>query len=442
MADEKRRSVLGVVFLTVFLDMVGFSVIFPLFPSMLEHYLEVEGEASLVGDLRRWLAGFADSDWAVIALFGGVLGSLYSLLQFLFAPVWGALSDRRGRRSILLLTLGGTALSYLVWILAGSFFLLVVARLLGGVMAGNLSLASAAIADTHEGKDRAKGMGMMGAGIGLGFVFGPALGGLTAGWSRGLDWEAYGHLGLNPFSGCAALALALSLINWAWAARRFPETLPEERRGVREERARARTPFRALHEIDRPGVRPACVAYFLYLAAFGAMEFTLVFLARERLEFTELQNAWMFVFIGFVIAFVQGGLVRRLVPKLGEVRLAALGMALTVPGFVVVGAAHDVPRLYQGLALLAVGSAFVMPSLSSLVSRYSPAERQGLALGIFRSMGSLARALGPIAGGLLYFRLGGWGPYYVGAVVALVPLLMALRLPAPPPDQEGKPPAR
>jgi len=198
MPDQKRRSVMGVVFLTVFLDMVGFSIIFPLFPSILDHYLAVEGEASLVGDLQRWLQGFADSDWAVIALFGGVLGSLYSFLQFLFAPVWGALSDRHGRRPVLLLTLGGTALSYLVWILAGGFALLVVARLLGGVMAGNLSLASAAIADTHEGKDRAKGMGMMGAGIGLGFVLGPAIGGLTAEWSRGLDWAAYSDLGLNP----------------------------------------------------------------------------------------------------------------------------------------------------------------------------------------------------------------------------------------------------
>jgi MFS family permease len=442
MPDQKRRSVMGVVFLTVFLDMVGFSIIFPLFPSILDHYLAVEGEASLVGDLQRWLQGFADSDWAVIALFGGVLGSLYSFLQFLFAPVWGALSDRHGRRPVLLLTLGGTALSYLVWILAGGFALLVVARLLGGVMAGNLSLASAAIADTHEGKDRAKGMGMMGAGIGLGFVLGPAIGGLTAEWSRGLDWAAYSDLGLNPFSGCAALALALSLVNWVWAARRFSETLPEERRGVQAERASARHPFRALGDIDRPGVRTACVAYFLYLTAFGAMEFTLVFLAHERLGFTELQNAWMFVFIGFVIAFVQGGLVRRLVPRFGERCLAGIGMALTVPGFVLVGAAHTEGRLYQGLALLALGSAFVMPCMSSLVSRYSPAERQGLTLGIFRSMGSLARAIGPIVGGLLYFELGGWGPYYVGAVVAVIPLGLALRLPPPPEDQAAAPAAR
>jgi MFS family permease len=437
MPDRKRRSVLGIVFLTVFLDMVGFSIIFPLFPGMLEHYLALEGEGSLIAGLQQALSGLADSDWAVVTLFGGVLGSLYSLLQFLFAPVWGALSDRHGRRPVLLITLTGTTLSYLVWIMAGNFALLIVARLVGGIMAGNLSTASAAIADTHSGSERAKGMGMMGAGIGLGFVIGPAIGGLLARWSGGLDWAAHSSFGLNPFSGCAAVALGLSLLNLVWAARRFPETLPPEKRGVSEVRASARHPFRTLTTIDRPGVRATSVAYFVYFAAFGAMEFTLVFLAHERLGFDERDNALMFVFIGLTIAVVQGGLVRRLAPRHGERRLAALGMALTVPGFVLVGSAECVPMLYGGLACLAVGSAFVMPCMSALVSRYSPAERQGLAMGVFRSLGSLARAIGPIAGGLLYWKLGGYGPYYVGAAVAVIPLWMALRLPAPPEDPPG-----
>ena len=131
-------------------------------------------------------------------------------------------------------------------------------------------------------------------------------------------------------------ALLLATLNWAWAARRFGETLPPERRGGAAEGARSRQPFRALKEIDQPGVRTTCTAYFVYLIAFGAMEFTLVFLARERLGFDEKQNGMMFVFIGLVIAFVQGGLVRRLAPRFGEHKLAVGGMALTVPGFVLV----------------------------------------------------------------------------------------------------------
>lgn len=443
MTEERRRSVLGVVFLTVFLDMVGFSVIFPLFPAMLDHYLALEGEASLVGRLRDALRGLAANEMAVVTLFGGVLGSLYSALQFLCAPLWGALSDRHGRRPILLVTLAGTLLSYALWIVSGTFALLVVARLVGGIMAGNLSTASAAVADTHAGPERAKGMGTMGAGIGLGFVVGPAIGGLAAGWSRELDWAAGAHLGLNPFSGCAAAAGLLALLNLVLAWRRFPETLPRERRGTTASE-RTLHPFRALRAIDRPGVARTCVAYFLYFGAFGAMEFTLTFLAVDRLGFSERDNAWMFVFVGLVIAFVQGGVVRRLVPRVGERRLALAGIALTVPGYVIVGAAGTTATLYAGLAFLALGSAFVMPSLSALVSRYSPEDRQGLALGVFRSLGSLARAIGPIAGGLLYWRLGSFGPYYVGAALTLVPLVLARRLPpvpdSPDPGGQARPP--
>jgi len=297
-------------------------------------------------------------------------------------------------------------------------------------MAGNISIASAAVADTPPGAPRAQRMGVLGAGIGLGFVVGPALGGLAAGWSRSLDWSALGP-GLNPFSGCAALALLLSLVNLAWAARRFPET-NTNREALPPAPHIKRHPLRSLRAIDRPGVRRASGSYFLYQIAFAAMEFTLVFLAVERLGYSERQNAWMFVFVGLLMVAVQGGAIRHLVPRLGERRLGLAGMALTPPGLLLVGAAGSSLTLYLGLTLLALGSALVMPCYSSLVSRYCPEERQGLALGIFRSLGSAARAVGPLLGGILYWRFGSWGPYYVGAVVILVPLALSLGLPPVP----------
>ena len=202
---------MGLVFLTVFLDMVGFSVIFPLFPQMLDWYVAEEGPESFVGRLAAWLETLVEDRFAVIVLFGGLLGSLYSGLQFIFAPIWGGLSDRRGRRSILLFTLTGTALSYVVWFFAGSFALLIAARLTGGIMAGNISIASAAVADTHKKADRAKGMGILGAGIGLGFVVGPALGGLASGWD--LTASLPDTPGVNPFSGAALIAFGLALLN-------------------------------------------------------------------------------------------------------------------------------------------------------------------------------------------------------------------------------------
>ncbi len=429
----KRKSILSVAFLTVFLDMVGFSVIFPLFPSLLEHYFELEGPDGLVGQLRSALGTMAEGEWAVTTLFGGLLGSLYAVLQFLAAPIWGAASDRHGRRKILLLTLAGTALSYVGWVFAGSFALLVLARAVGGIMAGNISTVSAAIADTHSGPERAKGMGMLGAGIGLGFVVGPAIGGLLADWSAGLQWNGSGW-GLNPFSGCAAVALVLALFNLVFALRSFPETHPAEARQGRsrgEEGGRTLHPFAALKQLDVPGMRRANRSYFLYSVAFAAMEFTLPFLVADRFGFGPMSIAKMFVFIGLTLALVQGGLVRRLVPRLGEVRLTALGMGLTIPALVMVGLTHSVFWLYVGLGLLAAGSAAVMPSLSALVSRYCPPDRQGVAMGIFRSMGSLARALGPILGGLVYWKLGDQVPYPLAAAFILLPLLIARTLPQP-----------
>ena len=441
MAD-RSRSVLGLVFLTVFLDIVGFSIIFPLFPGMLDYYFTAEGAESLIGRLVSGLQEFAGEDRnAVQTLFGGLLGSVYGLLQFVFATFWGGLSDRVGRRPVLLLTLSGTVLAYVLWSLAASFWVLVVARVLGGAMAGNISTASAAVADTTSGQDRAKGMGIVGMAIGLGFILGPALGAIFVGFSMpsnasaGLQaGETLRTFGLNPFSGAALASCALAILNLVLVAKRFPETLPPERRGTVQS-ARSLNPFARLRSLAFPGVVRTNFVYFLYLTAFAAIEFTLTFLAAGRLGYGHKELAWMFVFVGFVIAFVQGGLVRRMAPKYGEARLARFGLALTLPGFVLIGAASSSGMLYAGLGCMAVGSAFVMPCLSALVSRYCPADRQGLALGTFRSMGSLSRAVGPILGSLLYWRFGSASPYWIGAGFLLIPFGLALTLPTVPENE-------
>lgn len=428
---SEGRGTLGQVFLIVFLDMIGFSILFPLFPAMLDFYVENEGPNSAIGELAGWLGDrTGDERAAVIALFGGILGSIYSLLQFVFAPIWGGLSDRIGRRPTLLVTLAGTAAGYLMWLFAGTFALLVVSRLIGGIAAGNISTASAVIADTTSGKDRAKGMGILGAGIGLGFIFGPAIGGLAS----LIDLEAsLGWPGLTPFSAAAAIALVLAVLNLLWVGAKFKESHPVEKRGAGADRSWA--PFAKLRSLGIPGVGLANWTYFLYLIAFSAMEFTLTFLAADRFGYGPGQLAWMFVFIGLTIALIQGGVVRRMVPKKGEKRVALYGLALLLPGLVLVGVAMSVPLLYVGLGLMAVGSALAMPTLGALVSRYAPAESQGLVLGSFRSAGALARAVGPVLGGLLYWKFGAASPYLAGAAFLLIPLLLALKLP-PLPESE------
>jgi len=434
-APEPRRASLGVLFLTVFVDLVGFSIIFPLFPDMLDHYVEADGTESLIGKLAAWLGEFVshpDADRQQLyttALFGGILGSIYSTLQFVFAPLWGRISDRTGRRPILLISISGLALAYLVWVFSGSFVLLVLSRVVAGIMGGNISVATAAVADITEEKDRAKGMGMIGAAFGLGFILGPAIGALLS----NIDLTGAGGLpGLNPYSAPALAAMGLSIWNLVWVSMRLPETLPPEKRGLGSTHTRSFNPVRLLSGHNLPaGVSGTNLVFFLFQTAFAGMEFTLVFLAKERLNYTQQDMMWIFIFIGLLIALVQGGIVRRLAPKLGERRLIRTGLAMVLPGLVIVGAATSTVPFYCGLALLAIGSALVSPCLSALVSLYTPADRQGEVLGVFRSLGALSRAIAPIIAGLVFWKLGSQWPYYGSAVVMLAPLVLSTRLPQP-----------
>lgn len=427
---SRNRTGLGVILLTIFLDLVGFSIIFPLYPAMLTYYLEKDGDAGLLGSLvsvlqRAAASSGADAEFYTIVLFGGVLGSLYSVLQFVAAPLWGSLSDRLGRRNVLVVTVAGTALSYLLWFFSGSFALLLVSRLLGGLMAGNLSVATAAIADVTEAKDRAKGMGLVGAAFGMGFIFGPAIGGGLS----GVDLSGVVPLpGVNPFSMAALGAFVLAAINLVWVVLRFAETLDDERLG-KAKSGRPINPLKLFSPLPYAGVTRTNLVYFLFILGFSGMEFTLVFLARDRFAYTPMQNTGLFLFTGVLIALVQGGVVRRLAPKLGEKKLTLLGFLLLEPGLVLVGLAGSEAMLYGGLALLAIGSAFATPALSALVSLYAPDERQGEALGVFRSLGSLARAVGPLAAAVLYWKLGSRAPYVGGAALMSLPLLLALGLP-------------
>jgi predicted MFS family arabinose efflux permease len=266
-------------------------------------------------------------------------------------------------------------------------------------------------------------------------VLGPALGGIGALVDLSARSPGWARFGVNPFSLPAAIAFALSIVNLVWVAARFRETRPAAAAAAlaTERRAASLHPFRLAKELALPGVRRTNWTYFLYLVAFSAVEFTLTFLTFERLGYTPTQNAWMFVYVGLLIALIQGGLIRRLAPRFGEKRLALVGMALPVPGFVAIGLAETTGMLYLGLTFMAVGSALAMPTLASLASRYAPAERQGLAMGSFRSAGALSRGLGPILGGIVFWKLGSASPYLAAAAALCLPLALAAGLP-PVPD--------
>lgn len=437
--QKQKKATFGVVFLTIFMDMVGFSVIFPLFPAMLDHYLT--REAALGGGLVTTFVemvkgygfeGVGDEGFRLeTVIFGGALGSLYAILQFIFAPIWGRLSDRVGRRRVLLLTLGGTCLGYGLWIIAGSFWVLVLSRTIGGITSGNLSVATASIADVTSRKDRSKGMAIVGIAFGLGFVLGPALGGYASNW----DWSdgSSAALALSPFSLAALISFCLAVVNLVWLATRFQETLPAEKRG--KENEQPRPAIFQIGNVANSAVRNTCLSYLCYMISFSGMEFTLTFLAVERYSYEPKDITSMFLLIGFTLIFAQGFFVRRFVGKIGEKNMALQGIVLGFAAFLLLSLPSSETWFFFALFLMSCGVAFISPTLTALTSLHSSEKEQGFNLGIFRSSGSIARACGPMLAGLTYFLFGSTIAYTIGAFLLLIPFLILLRVPKPVRDE-------
>ena len=432
LTDEAKSS-LKIVFLTLFLDLVGFSIIFPLFPQLAKYYLEVDANNPFLKFIFDSIAGLTNvggSDISAIVLFGGALGALYSLLQFIAAPIWGIISDRIGRRPVLLVSVFGLAISYLLWFFSGSFTLLIFARFVGGIMGGNISTATAVVGDVTQKENRSKGMATIGIAFALGFIIGPAMGGLLSLIDLTKLMPSLVSMGVNPFSAPAALAFILSAFNFVWLLRKFKETLPQEKRGHGSS-DRTMNPLILFKPLPYAGINLTNFGHFLFLMAFSGMEFTLTFLAVERLSYSSMDNAYMFIFIGFWIAMVQGGYVRRKAHQVGEKRMSLQGLVFLIPGLILIGIAQSSWLIYAGLFFLAVGSSMVIPCLTSLVSLYTPPEYQGKSIGIFRSLGALARVVGPIIASLVYWKFGSQYPYFLGALFLVIPILMISRLPKP-----------
>ncbi len=428
-----RPLSLGVIFLTLYIDLIGFSIGFPLGPDLLAHYLAREGHGGVLG----WLVaqtdalaqGFGIASYAPV-LFGGVVASVFSILQFVFAPFWGALSDRRGRRGVLLFTVAGTAVSYLLWVVSGSFWVFLVSRVVGGAFSGNLSVATAAVADVTTRAERSKAMGLVGAAFGLGLLTGPMLGAFTVQLNLAGKFPALERFGINPFSMPALVALAMCLLNLAWITAKFRETLtPAALAEARE--PRLRNPLAAILGLHDPALRRTNLVAFVFSVAFVAMEATLTFLATQRFGYTARENGYLLGFLGLCAIFTQGFLVRKLLKVIDEIRVLALGLAAAIVGFIVVGFAAAPWQLYAGVGVLVFGSSLVNPATSGLISLYSTTAEQGRVLGIFRSLGSLSRAFTPVLAGVVFWVRGSLTVFVGAAVLAALALVLGLRLPKP-----------
>lgn len=426
--SSEAKSTLKIIFLTLFLDLIGFSIIFPMFPALAKHYLTVDADNTFLKLIFGSIASLTNmtsesSGMSPIVLFGGALGAIYSLLQFFAAPIWGGISDKIGRKPVLLISVFGLFLSYVLWIFSGSFTLLIIARFIGGIMGGNISTASAVVADITQRENRSKGMAFIGIAFALGFIFGPALGGLLSLIDLTKIYPDSMAYGINPFSVPAIFAAVLSLLNVIYIAVKFKETLPADKRKIDHEH-RSSNIFALFKPLPYRDVNLTNWSYFLFITAFSGMEFTLTFLAVERLAYTPLDNGKMFIFIGFLIAMTQGGYVRRKAHMVGEKKMARNGLVTLIPGLLIIAYANSTIMLYAGLFFLSIGSAMAIPTLTSLVSLFSPVEEQGRALGVFRSLGSLGRVIGPIIASLVYWKFGAAIPYVVGSLSLIIPVMI------------------
>jgi MFS family permease len=401
-----KRSPLLIIFLTIFVDLLGLGIVLPLLP----FYVQIVEQSN-----NPWLAG----NWALIV---GALTASYALMQFLFSPLVGGLSDRFGRRPVLLISMLGTAVSMILLGLAGNFAVfgveavllaLFVARILGGIAGATIPTAQAYIADVTTPENRARGMGLIGAAFGLGFMFGPALGGFLSEIS--LEAPAF-------------FAAALALLNAGLGFFLLPESLPAERRA-----APAPLRFNPLGRlavvVAKDNIRPLLLAYVLMFFAFAGLQTNFAVFSATRFGFGPMENAFVFAFIGLVAVIMQGFLIRKLVPRFGEARLAVTGMGLMTLAFLLIATVPQAWMLYPALGLLAAGSGVVTPSVTSLISQRVSPQEQGATLGGVQALNSLMMVLGPIFAGFVFDVVGVAAPYLTGgALIGLALLLLARAL--------------
>ncbi len=357
---------------TVALDLVGFGIIVPI--------------------LGRYAERFGASGLTV-----GLLFASFSLAQLLCAPLLGRLSDRIGRKPVIVISLIGTAIGSFITGAAGVLWLLFAGRIVDGASGGSLSVAQAAVADLAPEADRPRLIGLLGAAFGVGFVLGPAIGGLAA--------LGGPHV---PFY----VAGVLATINAVAAIIRLPET---RRPGDHVRRPGFTTPV-------SPILRHLAIVGFMTVVAFTSFEATFSLFGDRRFGLTEASSAAVFLGVGLVLVAIQGGAYGRLVERFGTQRLLALGLGMLIAGLAVTSVAKVWPVLIIALLLLAVGQGCASPSITSLVTQHAPPDRRGEALGFQQSAYAVGRVVGPPAAGAMFDRVGIWSPYLAGSVLCAAAL--------------------
>lgn len=381
-------SPLLLIILIVLVDLMGFTIVMPLLPRYADHY------------------GFSHPQI-------GLLLAIFPLCQLVAGPILGRLSDRYGRRPVLVVSQFGTALSFVLLALARDYPTLLLARALDGASGGNFLVAQAYIADVTPPEHRARSMGLIGAAFGVGFVLGPLLGGVLLDLPVSPDWQLR-----IPFLAAAGFSTIAWLLVLAF--------LPESNDPSNRQAARTLSWRGILDTVTLPRVGRLVALGALVTLSFAALEGTFSLFLKERFGWTPRQASYGFAILGLISAFIQGGLLRRLVPRFSEPRLIVAGMALLAAGLAGVAAAPTLLTLFPAAILLSAGYGLVSPSVSGLLSRLTPATEQGAIFGVLAAAQTLARMVNYLVANVLQGRFGASAPFWEGAAIALFGLALAL----------------
>ncbi|MBP8253067.1 MAG: MFS transporter [Herpetosiphon sp.] len=379
-----RRSPMMTIFLIAFVGMMGYGIILPITPF--------------------YAQAFGASDFQI-----GLIIASYALMQFIFAPILGSMSDRYGRKLLLITSLIGTVVSLILFGMATSLAWLFIGRMIDGATGGNIAIAQAYVSDITTEENRARGMGMIGAALGLGFIAGPALGAIL---SSGGNYR----LPIFVAAGIAAVSVLMTIFL-------LPE--PEQHKMTQFRTFNLGRILGALGD-QRIG-QPLLIALLVALA-FTAFETTFALFAKNRLSYGSVQTGYALAYIGIVVALIQGGLIRRLAKRYGEVVLIAAGTLLLGGGLLVLGFINNTWQFIAIGMVIAAGEGIYSPSMSALISRRSPDQQRGEYLGLYQSMGSLARIIAPLTAAWLLDHVSDATPYLIGGGLTLLACLFASRM--------------
>jgi DHA1 family tetracycline resistance protein-like MFS transporter len=389
MMKKTVRSPLFLMALTIFIDFAGFGLILPLLPFWAEHL-----GANPTGV--------------------GLILTIYALAQFIFTPVLGALSDRYGRKPIIVGSLVIEAFSFALSGLAGSLAVLLIARFIGGLGASNIGSAQAVVADVTPPEGRARGMGMIGAAIGLGFVVGPAIGGLLAPIGPSV-----------PF----LVAMAVAIVNALLVISFLPETHKDRgasKAGSPVKPGRGLLPTGLGKLLRNPAITRLIVINLLFTMAFTAMEAVYPLFSQHVFGWTAKENGYVFTYVGLIVVLIQGGLVGQLVKRFGERTLLIAGLVMLAAGLALLPLSTSLALMLVALGILSAGNGAVTPTTSALLSLASPREAQGETLGFAQGIAGLGRVIGPLVAGSIYTLIGPGAPFLAGSVLVIVAMLIAL----------------